>query len=134
MGHCCYDCPVAVCTVRELLQYVSSNSNYCRSCDNGSSAVEVVPAFIVMLFDLIIGAIIFIVISRLFYHNVYKKILMKCRRQKDQSDGRSDQENISRGNAEGVTYDAVNNKAQVTAATEMKQNEAYAGGKTGLKN
>ena len=72
--------------------------------------------------------------SRLFYHNVYKKILMKCRRQKDQSDGRSDQENTSRGSAEGVTYDVVNNKAQVTAAPEMKQNEAYAGGRTGLKN
>ena len=134
MGHCCYDCPVAVCTVRELLQYVSSNSNYYRSCDNGSSAVAVVPAFIVMLFDLVIGAIIFIVMSRLFYHNVYKKILMKCRHQKDQSDGRSDQENIGRGSAEGVTYDVVNNEAQVTAAPEMKQNEAYAGGKTGLKN
>ena len=30
---------------------------------NGSSTVAVVPAFIVMLFDLIIGAIIFIVMS-----------------------------------------------------------------------
>ena len=70
----------------------------------------------------------------LFYHNVYKKILQKCRHQNHQPEGRSDQEGIGRGGPEGITYDVVNNKARVTATPEMKQNEAYAGGLTSFKN
>ena len=79
-----------------------------------------------VLFYIMISAIILVVMSLLFYHKIYKK---KCKRHKNQSDSRLDQqneENISRGGAEGITYDVIDNEAQVTAP-EMKQNEAYAG-------
>ena len=44
------------------------------------------------------------------------------------------EENIGRGGPEGITYDVVSNaEARVTAAPEMKQNEAYSGGLTSLQ-
>ena len=51
--------------------------------------------------------------------------------QKVQSD-RQDEENLGRGGAEGITYDVVHNEVRV-AAPEIKQNEAYARGRTSQK-
>ena len=54
-------------------------------------------------------------------------------RQSDRPDHRSDQQNgennIESNGAEGITHDAVNNEARVTAP-EMKRNQAYARGMT----
>ena len=101
MDRCCRNCPVTNCTVREILQYVTTNKD---NCDNGLSAVAVAMA-LVILFEFVISSMIVIVMFGLFYHNVYKKILQKCRRQNHQPEGRSDQESIQRGGPEGITYD-----------------------------
>ena len=129
MDHCCFDCPVTNCTVRELLHHIDSNNNYYSYNNGASTAAVALGGILSVLFYIMITAIILIVMSLLFYHKIYKK---KCRHHKNQSDSRLDQqneENISRGGAEGITYDVIDNKAQVTAP-EMKQNEAYAGGLT----
>ena len=132
MDHCCYNCPVANCTVRELLRHISYD-NYC-SCDNGAGTVAAaILSSLLMAFAIIIP---FIIIALLFYHYVYKKkfghqldtrsdntgsdgavgivslfyrnICKKnFRHQNDQSDTRSDQqieENTERVGVEGITY------------------------------
>ena len=160
MDHCCYDCPVANCTVGELLCHISYG-NIC-SCNNGTSTVA---AAIMVPLLVVFGITTFIITALFFYHYVYKKnwryqldtrsdhngsggavgilslfyrnICKKnSRHQNDQSDTRPDQQNEenteSRG-AEGITYDVVvSNEARVTAP-EMKRNEAYARGLTGQK-
>ena len=66
-------------------------------------------------------------IESLFHCNTCKK------NSRSQSDGISDQQNgennIESNGAEGITYDAVNNEARVTAP-EMKRNQAYGRGIT----
>ena len=151
MDHCCYNCPVANCTVHELLSYISNN--YC-SCDNGVVAVAILSPLLI-LFCIVVP---FIIIALLFYHLVYKRRQLDARsgsggmvgiasllyrslcysRQSDESDinGRPDRqntENTESGGAEGITYDVVNSQPQVTTAPEMQRNQAYARGLTGQK-
>jgi hypothetical protein len=146
MDHCCYDCPVANCTVRELLRYISNR------CDNGAGTVTAAAVLNPITF---FGFVVpFIIIAFLFCLLVYKK---RCGHQSDtrsrssgrsrvgirrnpyhnkrnQSneshiDGRSNQENGENNEssgAEGIIYDVVNNEPHVTTAPEMKQNQAYA--------
>ena len=145
MDHCCYDCPVANCTVNELLRHIKN------SCDNGAGAIvaALLPPYIIF------GVVIPVIIAALlFYHFVYKKkhdqlyarlrvasfftghcniCKRKSRSQSDRPDCRSDHQNgennIESNGAEGITYDAVNNEARATAP-EMKRNQAYARGMT----
>ena len=147
MDHCCYDCPVANCTVNELLRHIKNSCDNC-TCTNGTGAIvaALIPPYIIF------GVVIPVIIAALlFYHFVYKKkhdqlyarlrvasfftghcniCKRKSRSQSDRPDCRSDQQNRENSNgAEGITYDAVNNEARATAP-EMKRNQAYARGMT----
>ena len=142
MDRCCYDCPVANCTVRELLHYVSYSS---YGCTNGAGAIAVALLSPYIIF----GIIIYFIINAMIFYIIYKKrsgnrsvidgieSLFHCntckKNSRSQSDGISDQQNgennIESNGAEGITYDAVNNEARVTAP-EMKRNQAYGRGMT----
>ena len=64
MDHCCYDCPVANCTVNELLRHIKN------SYDDGAGAIVAALLSPYIIFGVIIPVII---AALLFYHFVYKK-------------------------------------------------------------
>ena len=151
MDHCCYDCPVANCTVNELLRHIKNSCDNNCGCTNGAGAIVAALLSPYIIFGIVIPVII---AALLFYHFVYKKkhnqldarlgvasfftghcniCKRKSRSQSDRPDRRSDHQNrennIESNGVEGITYDAVNNEARATAP-EMKQNQAYTRGMT----
>ena len=158
MDHCCYDCPVANCTVRELLSHISNSRD--NNCSYGNGAVYISQYFITICFMIIVCFMTPFIIIALIYHLVCKKRCghqldarsgnggttslylssskKKHRNQSDESDidgrsNRQNRENTESSGAEGIVYDVINDEPQVTTAPEMQQNQAYAGGLTGQK-
>ena len=70
MDNCCYDCPVANCTVNELLRHIKNSCDNSCGCTNGAGAIvaALLPPYII--FGIVIPVII---AALLFYHFVYKK-------------------------------------------------------------
>ena len=151
MDHCCYDHPVANCTVNELLRHIKNSCDNNCGCTNGTGAIVAVLLSPYIIFGVVIPVII---AALLFCHFVYKKKhdqldarlrvasfftglcnirKRKSRSQSDRPDCRSDHQNgensFESNGAEGITYDAVNNEARATTP-EMKQNQAYGRGMT----
>lgn len=160
MDHCCYDCSVANCTVRELLSHISNSCDNNCSCDNGAGSVA---AFILSPYFIIVCFITPFIIIALVYHLVCKKrcghqldarpgsggtvgiasLYLCCSKKKhrNQSDGsdidgrsnRQNGENAESSGAEGIVYDVINDESQMMTAPEMQRNRAYARGLTGQK-
>ena len=117
MDQCCYDCPANNCTVRELLQHVSSvlESNY-RRYGSGTEVCDIAVTISSTMFYILFITFILTIVIVVFYC-VCKK---KCRRNKEQSNGQQNEENTGTR----CTCDVINNEAQVTVPEKI-QNEAY---------